>query len=205
MADAIHSARDIRPHSNPRFDGRHHFDDFHHFHHFGHSRFFVGSAFFPFGFYSSYWAPYPAYWYMYPQPYYYGYPGYTYYYPNDAYDYPGYAYDAESAPDGASSPAPAAGSFYLVGQYWGLDLRNGAIRWDQFIETLKSTLTHGSPGDVEDFRRGFLAGFGPGAQEKFDQAVKDAGFEVKTQPAPGAANPAPPASQLPPAVSTPGQ
>ncbi|HUI08387.1 MAG TPA: hypothetical protein VL486_15410 [Verrucomicrobiae bacterium] len=122
---------------------------------FGHHRFFGrGHSFFFFDFgYPFY--DYPDYYYDYPPPYYYYYPAYPY--------------------SGTSYPAPVDGRTYLVlGHDWGKDLRLDIVAWNQFVTYVKAYITNAPAGARDDFRRGFVSGYGRNAEATFAKAVKAA-------------------------------
>ncbi len=135
------------------------------------------------------WWPY----YSWGWPYYSSYP----YYPGTAYyQYPDYSYSATPPPvyyyDGAYSyqqPAqPQDNRSYLVlGHDWGKDLRLETVTWDWFVQYLRAYVINAPPGVRDDFRRGFLNGYGENADAALDKAMQQA-----AQPPPGNI-PAPPA------------
>ena len=127
---------------------------------FGHHRFFHHDRsffFFDFGF-PFYYYPY----YYYPAP-------YGYYYGPDYYYDPSYSYN------GASYSAPVDRRTYLqLGHDWAKDLRLDIVTWDQFVTYVKAYIVDAPAGARDDFRRGFLAGYGENGGAAFEKALNNA-------------------------------
>ena len=126
---------------------------------FDHHRFFHRDRsffFFNFGFPFYY---YPDYYYYYPPPYYYG----------PDYYYPSYSYN------GGSYSAPVDRRTYLqLGHDWAKDLRLDIVTWDQFVTYVKAYIVDAPAGARDDFRRGFVAGYGENGGAAIEKALKDA-------------------------------
>jgi hypothetical protein len=138
------------------------FDRDHDFDH--HHRFFGRGFFFDFGF-PFYYYPYSAYYYDYPPPYYYDYydNGPVYYYPSPSYYGSG------------SYSVPVDSRTYLVlGHDWAKDLRLDIVTWDQFVAYVKTNIVNAPAGARDDFRRGFISGYGENGDDAFTKALKQA-------------------------------
>lgn len=145
------------------------------------------------------WCYYPSYGY---------YPAYSYpvyapypasYYP-DTYVPTPYVYDSgASYSSPASSPAVQVRTWLELGHDWAKDLRLDIVAWDQLVAYVKAYVINASPTVRDEFRRGFLSGYGLHAQEAYDKALKQA-----VESAAADQNTAPPATpSIPPAPSSP--
>ncbi|MES2307635.1 MAG: DUF6515 family protein [Verrucomicrobiota bacterium] len=85
-----------------------------------------------------------------------------------------------SAPQASSAPlpnpesAPVSKSFYKRGHDWGMDLRNDVASMDEFVDYLKSNVPNSSSPEYQDFRKGFISGYGQHAENAIDKAYKSA-------------------------------
>ena len=140
---------------------------------FDHDRFHDRSSFFFFGAFP-FW--YPYYW----PPYYYDYPPYYYY---DGYDYaPGYYYYSDPSASSYNGPTPAyAGydgrSYLTLGHDAGKGLKTNRVTWDWFVEYLQAYIVNAPSWARDDFRRGFISGFGDDAESAYKK-----GFQQARQP-----------------------
>jgi hypothetical protein len=64
-------------------------------------------------------------------------------------------------PGAAPSPGPGANySYYHLGQNIGADLRLGIISWGEFVRFLQAYIVSATPLMANQFRAGFLSGYG---------------------------------------------
>jgi hypothetical protein len=114
---------------------------------------------------------YPAYYYSYPPPYYaYDYPAP----PPATYSAPSTAtYDRENVLQGSYVDQDTQ-SYYSSGRDWGQDLRRDVVGWDRFVAYLKGTALSLSQTQLDEFRRGFVEGYGNRGNDALDKAMKEA-------------------------------
>ena len=136
--------------------------------------FFVGA--FPF------WYPYygsPYYYYYYPPPYYY-YDGYNYNYA------PRYYYNS-TPPVASENSAPPAyptndpRNYLVLGHDSGKALKLKSASWGWFVEYLQAYVVNAPSWEQDDFRRGFISGYGDDGESAYKK-----GFEQAQQPRPPA-------------------
>ena len=72
---------------------------------------------------------------------------------------------------------------YTLGYAWGLDLRLRIVTWDQFVSAVKTFNPNAPQPSRDEFRRGFIAGYGKSADAVFDRAVKQAAPPPQEPPA----------------------
>ena len=63
---------------------------------------------------------------------------------------------------------------YTLGYTWGLDLRLRIVTWNQFVAAVKTFYPNAPEPSRDEFRRGFVAGYGNSAQAAFEKALKEA-------------------------------
>jgi hypothetical protein len=137
------------------------------FHHHDGDFFFFGA--FPF------WYPY------YGSPYYYDYPP-PYYYDDGYYYTPRYYYDSDPSVSyygdrTATYPAYDGRSYLVLGHDSGKALKKKTVSWNWFIEYLQAYIVNAPSWSRDDFRRGFVSGYGDGAESVFRK-----GFQQARQP-----------------------
>src|SRR6266850_2650928 len=142
--------------------------------HFDHDRFHNHVGFFFFGpgpfSYPYYWPPY----------YYYDYydyrPPYDYYYDNSPANYysdntPGYPqYDGRT--------------YLMLGHDAGKALKSKTASRDWLVEYLRAYIINAPASARDDFRRGFISGYGENAESVFQKAMQDAGQQNPPPPPP---------------------
>lgn len=131
--------------------------------HFDHDRFHNRSSFFFFGgpfWYPYYWPPYYCYDYYdyYPPP-------YDYYYDNP----PAYYY-GDSTP---GYPQYDGRSYLMLGHDAGKALKSKTASMDWFVEYLRAYIINAPASARDDFRRGFISGYGENAESVFKKATQD--------------------------------
>jgi len=158
--------------SSPSHWGNHWGGGFHGGDRFDHDRFHDRSSFFFFGAFPF---GYPYYW----PPYYYDYPPYYY----DDYYYYGPRYYYDYGPP-SSYNAPASGyagydgrSYLTLGHDAGKGLKTSRVTWDWFVEYLQAYIINAPSWARDDFRRGFISGYGDDAESTFKK-----GFQQARQP-----------------------
>ena len=97
----------------------------------------------------------------------------TGYYAGPADDSDSYADDSEAYQNGPAYPDPS--SYYQLGHDWAQDLRRNAVSWDQFVSYLNAYIVTATDSYREEFRHGFLDGYGINAAAAFDRALQQAG------------------------------
>ena len=127
-----------------------------------------------FGF--SFYGAFPFGWPYYGPPYYGGY-----------YDYPP-TYVTYNPPvyyyDGAYSyPKQDNRSYLVLGHDWGKDLRLQTVTWEWFVQYLRAYIINAPPGVQDDFRRGFIDGYGDSALSVLGSAMQQA-RQAAVQPPP---------------------
>jgi hypothetical protein len=140
------------------FNGGH----FDHDHFHGHSSFFFYGGF-PIG-YPYYGAPY----YYYDYPYYYDryYYAPQYYYDNG----PTVSYNDRST----AYPSDDSRSYLMLGHDAGKSLGNKSVTWDWFVEYLQAYIVNAPQWVRDDFQRGFVSGYGSGADNAFAKGIQQA-------------------------------
>jgi len=102
------------------------------------------------------WWPYGYYGPPYDSGYYYDYPP-AYYY-DGAYRY----------------PTQDARSWLVLGHDAGKDLRLQTVTWGWFVQYLRAYIINAPPGTQDDFRRGFMDGYGDSAESVLSSAMQQA-------------------------------
>jgi hypothetical protein len=160
--------------------------------HFGHGGFHGYYGFYfgwPLAWYPYYWGPYYNYDYYYPPPYQYDY--YNGYYPAPTYSYSDntqrYAYPDYDRRD-----------YLTLGHDSGKALKLQKVSREWLVDYLRAYIIYAPPSVRDDFRRGFVSGFGDGAESVLQKAMQDAG-----QPNPPGPPPPPRADAGPKSESTP--
>ncbi len=74
----------------------------------------------------------------------------------------------------SACPQVPCDNFYATGRDWARDLRDDAVTRDQFIVFLRSHIVRTSTYNYEEFRRGFIEGYGIHGERAFDMAFRDA-------------------------------
>jgi hypothetical protein len=148
---------------------------------------------------------YPSYGYypVYPYPAYNPYPVYNSYPVNSygAYSSAPYVYDSSAGNSAYIPPQTVQVRSYLeLGHDWAKDLRLDLIPWDQLVVYLKQYIVSAPPASRDEFRRGFLAGYGLHAEEAYGKAMQQAveSLAADKNAAPPATNPTQPAPATPP-------
>lgn len=138
-----------------------------------------------YGFYGGFW---PGWWCGYP----YWWPPYYY---SDYYSYPSPYYNDGNSPvcysGGAPVPYPQYDnrSYLMLGHDSGKALRLKTVSQDWLVEYLRAYIVDAPSSVRDDFRRGFVSGYGDGADSVLKKATDEAS-RVKSQP-----DAAPPASK----------
>jgi hypothetical protein len=148
--------------------------------HFDHDRFF-----FSFGwpvYCGPYWYPY-----YYPPYYYYDYgyyyppaydPYYYYYPPTTYYQSPTYSYSS-----GAPGYGVSDGRNYLtLGHDAGKALKFRTVSRDWLVEYLRAYVINASPSARDDFRRGFISGYGEDGESFLKKAIEEAQQQIPPPP-----------------------
>jgi hypothetical protein len=165
------------------FGGRQHFDRGY-YHDHGHFGFFFG---WPLVWYPYYWGPYyySDYGYYYPPQYDYDY--YYRYYPAPTYSY---GDNAQSC----AYPVYDRRDYLTLGHDSGKALRLQKVSREWLVDHLRAYIINASPSVRDDFRRGFISGYGEGAESVLPKAVQDA---RKPNPPPPHAGTAPKSESTP--------
>jgi hypothetical protein len=141
--------------------------------HFDHDRFHNNFGFFFFG-PGPFWYPYycPPYYYDdyhdYPPP-------YDYYYDN-----PPARYYSDNTP---GYPQYDERSYLMLGHDAGKALRSKTASRDWFVEYVRAYIINAPPSARDDFRRGFISGYGENAESVLKKARQDAQQQISS-PAP---------------------
>jgi hypothetical protein len=77
-------------------------------------------------------------------------------------------------------------NYLQLGHDWSRDLRLDIATWDQFVAYVKAYILNAPPTARDDFRRGFIAGYGVNAEAAFDKVLKQAAPPPQLQPQSGA-------------------
>ena len=158
--------------------------------------FFFGGA-------SLYYYPSYGYYPVYPYPVYNPYPAYNSYpvYSYGTYTSAPYVYDSSADNSASIRPQTVQVRSYLeLGHDWAKDLRLDLIPWDQLVVYLKQYIVNAPPASRDEFRRGFIAGYGLHAEEAYDKAMQQAveSLAADKNAAPPTTNPTQPAPSTPP-------
>jgi hypothetical protein len=81
----------------------------------------------------------------------------------------GYAYVSND------SPSRDTREYYQRGQDWAQDLRRDVVTWEQFVAYLRSDVVNATETQRNEFRRGFVAGYGANADAALDKAMQETG------------------------------
>jgi hypothetical protein len=98
---------------------------------------------------------------------------------------------------GAETPvaSPPRSTPYILGEHWGQDLRREVVTWDQFVAYVHDRVATADAVEREEFRRGFVAGYGINAASAFAKALASpapaAAAATNAEPAAPAARPRP--------------
>ncbi len=118
------------------------------------------------------------------------------YYYDGYYDYYGYPppyYDYDNAPTYYSGGTPPSYSQFdgrdnlMLGHDSGKALRLKTVSQEWLVEYLRAYIINAPPSAGDDFRRGFVTGYGDGAEAVLKKATEEAG---RPKPQPDAAPPA---------------
>ncbi|HTS18787.1 MAG TPA: hypothetical protein VMP11_14530, partial [Verrucomicrobiae bacterium] len=131
------------------------------------------------GFYGGFWCFWPGWWWGGPYWWPYDYDGYY-----DDYGYPG-PYDYDGA-----YPQYDDRDYLMLGHDSGRALRLHTVSQDWLVEYLRAYIINAPLDARDDFRRGFVAGYGDGASSVLKRAIKEA------------RHPPPPAETAPPATKS---
>ena len=96
--------------------------------------------------------------------YYYPYSGYVEYIPSTTY----YA-----APP-VSADTQINYTYYDLGLQWGQDLRGALAQWDEFVKYVRDYIVNAPALALDEFRRGFEAGYGGNSTAVFENALEQA-------------------------------
>jgi hypothetical protein len=165
------------------FGGRQHFGNGY-YHGYGHYSFFFG---WPLVWYPYYWGPYYSYDYYYPRPY-----DYDYY--NGYYPVPTYSYGDNS--QGYAYPKSDRRDYLTLGHDSGKALRLQKVSREWLVDYLRAYIIYAPPSVRDDFRRGFISGYGDGAESVLQRATQDA--RQPSAPPPPRADTAPKSESAPP-------
>jgi len=130
--------------------------------------------------YPYYWSPYYYdYGYYYPAPYYYDYPpAYDYntqtYYP----DTPRYSSDTSTP----QNPGSDGRDYLTLGHDAGKALQLKTVSNDWLREYLRFYVVNAPASAQDDFRRGFISGYGEDGESVYKKAVQDAGRQAPPPP-----------------------
>lgn len=138
------------------------------------------------------WYPYSwPYYSYYDYPYYYNPPPYGYSYPPAYVSYAPRYYPENNAPRYSQDD----GRDYLtLGHDSGKALRLKSVSRDWLVEYLRFYVINAPTSVKDDFRRGFISGYGEDGESMYKKALQDAGQQAPPPPPP-ARNDAPPASE----------
>jgi hypothetical protein len=113
------------------------------------------------------WYPY---WYWPYRSWYWG-PSFSFYYGYDYYPRDYYYYD-RAAP---TYPTPQGQqTYYQIGVLWGVDLNHKVQPWSKFVAYLRDNVLTAERINQDEFRRGFILGYGEGAETTFEKALQEA-------------------------------
>jgi hypothetical protein len=71
-------------------------------------------------------------------------------------------------------PAQDTRNYLVLGHDWGKDLRLRTVTWDWFVQYLHAYIINAPPGAQDDFRRGFMDGYGDSAKSVLGSAMQQA-------------------------------
>jgi hypothetical protein len=143
--------------------------------HFGHGGFHDHFDFFfgwPLVWYPYYWGPY-YYDYYYPPPY-----DYDYYY--RCYPAPTYSYGDNT--QGYAYPEYDRRDYLTLGHDSGKALRLQKVSRDWLVEYLRAYIINAPPSARDDFRRGFISGYGDDAESVLKKATEEARQQIAPPP-----------------------
>jgi hypothetical protein len=143
------------------FGGRQRFGRSFYYHGYGRYGFFFG---WPLAWYPYYWGPYY-------------YSGYGYYYPPQ-YDYynqytPAPAYSYGDNTQSYAYPTQDGRDYLMLGHDSGKALKLQKVSREWLVDYLRAYIANASPSVRDDFRRGFISGYGEGAESVLEKAMHD--------------------------------